>query len=438
MVDLWLKDAKIVPENSLISIGIQEGKIVSLKKIAPKREDKINLRESVVLPGLIDAHVHFRDPGLTYKEDFRTGTMAAAMGGFTTVMDMPNTIPPTNTPQAFREKLKIVERKSLVDYALHAGVGRVKDIRSLQKLKPASFKLFMDLLDEEELEEIFKEIKNLHQEKMNNQKQENIPIISLHAEDKETVNKFTQKYQSKKKSNTEIYADARPPQAETVAVSNALNLASKYQLNIHLCHLTLNKSLKLVNEAKSSGIKVTTEITPHHLLLDSSYLKKYGNLTKTNPPLRNQKDKLLFENLDNIDIIGTDHAPHTISEKEQDVWNAPPGIPNLETTLPLLLTMVNQRKMSFIDLKRLLCENPARIFNLINKGCIKPGADADLVVLDMKKRGVIDPHKFKSKAKYSPFKGFKIEGMPVMTFSRGNVVMENGDLFKNQGKFVYL
>lgn len=435
MVDLWLKDAKIVPENSLVSIGIKDGKIAALKKIAPKREEKINLREQVVLPGLIDAHVHFRDPGLTYKEDFRTGTMAAAMGGFTTVMDMPNTKPPTITPRTFKKKLKIAEHKSLVDYALHAGVGKLKDIKGLFELNPVSFKLFMDLLDQGKLEEIFKEIKKLKQD--NNPEQKNTPIISLHAEDKETINKYTEKYQSKGKSDPENYADARPPLAETVAVSNSLFLAGKYQLNIHICHLTLHESLKLVNKAKNSGTKVTAEITPHHLFLNTNYLRKFGNFAKTNPPLRDQKDKLVIENLEDIDIIGTDHAPHTILEKEQDVWNAPPGIPNLETTLPLLLTQINQRNMSITQLKSLLCENPARIFNLKNKGYIKLGADADLVVVDMKKRGIIDPDKFKSKAKYSPFKGFKIMGMPVMTFSRGNLVMEDGDVFKNRGKFIY-
>jgi len=428
MVDLWLKDAKIVPENTLISIGIGEGKIVSLKKIAPKREEKINLRESIVLPGLIDAHVHFRDPGLTYKEDFRTGTMAAAMGGFTTVMDMPNTRPPTNTPRAFKEKLKIAKQKSLVDFALHAGVDKLKVIKSLKKLNPASFKIFMDLIGDHEMEEIFKAIKETGDN----------TLITLHAEDKETVNKYTQKYKSKGKKNPEIYADARPPLAETVAIKKALKMALKYDVRIHICHLTLDESIKLVNDAKASGVKVTAEITPHHLLLDSSYLSSYGNFAKTNPPLRDKKDKLAMKNLGDMDIMGTDHAPHTIPEKEQDVWNAPPGIPNLETTLPLLLTMINQRKMTFLDLKRLLCENPARIFQLENKGHIKPGADADILVVDMKKRGIIDPDKFKSKAKYSPFKGFKVEGMPVMIFSRGNIVMEDGEVLKNQGKFIYL
>jgi dihydroorotase len=430
MVDLWLKDAKIVPENQLVSIGIHEGKIISLKKIAPKREESINLRESVILPGLIDTHVHFRDPGLTYKEDFRTGTMAAAAGGFTTVIDMPNTRPPTDTAKAFKDKLKIADHKSLVDYGLHGGVGKLKDVKNLFKLKPASFKLYMDLLDNTEIEEIFREIKNLKDDGHE-------PLISLHCEDKETVTSSTLKLKSKGRDKPELYARARPAHAETIAVSYALKLAEKYKLKIHICHVSTNESLELIEEAKKSDVKVTSEVTPHHLLLNSSYLVKCGNFAKTNPPLRDQKDKMEIGCLNDVDIIGTDHAPHTIFEKEQNVWKALPGIPNLDTTLPLLLTQIKQRNMTFTDLKRLLSETPARIFNIKNKGFIKEGMDADFVVVDMREEGVINPDKFKSKAKYSPFKGFKVKGMPVMTMVGGNVVADEGEILKNQGKFIY-
>jgi dihydroorotase len=428
MVDLWLKDCKIVPENSIISIGLAKGKIVSLKKIAPRREECINLRDKVILPGLIDCHVHFRDPGLTYKENFRTGTMAAACGGFTTVMDMPNTKPATNTTRAFKEKLRIAEHKSLVNFALHAGVGRLKDIEGVNKLNPASFKIFMDLLSDHELEEIFAAIGKIGDKKNH---------ITLHCEDKEIVEKYTQKYQDKGKINSEIYADARPPLAETVAVNKAVHLARKYDLKIHICHITLLETLDIIKEAGKLGVQVTSEITPHHLLLNSSYLQKCGNLAKTNPPLRSGDVKLDLNNLDRIDAISTDHAPHTTAEKEENIWNAPPGIPNLETTLPLLLTQINENNLSFNQLKNLLCDKPADIFHLEGKGHIEMGADADLVVVDMKKEEVINPSQFKSKAKYSPFKGFKIKGMPVLTLCGGEIVMEEGEVFKNQGEFVY-
>lgn len=431
MVDLWLKDAKIVPENELISVGISKGKISFLKKIAPKREETIDLKGSVILPGFIDAHVHLRDPGLTYKEDFRTGTMAAACGGFTTVIDMPNTIPPTNTPKDFKQKLKIARRKSFVDYSLHAGVDKISDIKNIAKLDPASFKLYMDLLDYELINDIFMEIKKIN--KSNGGKE---PLISLHCEDKETINEYTDKYIKDKDLNPEIHADARPPLAETVALSKAVSLAHKYDQSIHICHISTKKSLELINNAKKLNIKVTSEITPHHLFLDSDYLKKCGNFAKTNPPLRNRENKLDLGNLRSIDIIGNDHAPHTIADKRQDIWNAPPGIPNLETTIPLLLTEINQQNLTFNDLKRLLCEKPSQIFHLENKGFIKKGMDADFVVVNMKKEGIIKPDEFQSKAKYSPFKGFKFKGTPIMTMVRGNVVMEEGEVYKNQGNFI--
>lgn len=189
--------------------------------------------------------------------------------------------------------------------------------------------------------------------------------------------------------------------------------------------------------AQKEGLPLSFEVTPHHLFLDASYLERWGNLAKTNPPLRDDEHRLGIAELAGIDIIASDHAPHTLEEKSQDVWNAPPGVPGLETALPLLLTLVNRGKLTLYDLKRLLCENPARIFNIPNKGFIKEGMDADLVVVDLDREEMIDPGKFQSKAKYSPFKGFKVKGMPVMTMVRGNLVMNEGEVLDNQGKCVY-
>jgi dihydroorotase len=467
MADVWLKNCKIAPENRECAIGIEYGKITSFKKVAPVGEENIDLKGAVILPGLIDAHVHLRDPGLTHKEDFRTGTAAAACGGFTTVLDMPNTKPPTNTPKAFQEKLEIAEKKSLVDFGLHAGVDDHSQIKKMAKLKPASLKIFMDLVEKEFLTKTFQEISKIEGQK---------PLISLHCEDKNIVNKCTTKEREKGNLNPEIYANARPAQAETIALSNILPLAREFGLAIHICHISTKKSVELVNNAKKELIndtrkelindtrkelindtrkelmndtkkkprdnvkngdfRVTSEITPHHLLLDSSYLKKFGTLAKTNPPLRDRENKIGMKNIAKIDIIGSDHAPHTLKEKGKDVWDAPPGIPNLEVTLPLLLTKINEKKMSFTDLKRLLCKNPSKIFGIKSKGVIGKGMDADFVVVDMKREGIINPDNFKSKAKYSPFEGFKVKGMPVMTLVRGKVVMEEGEVFENRGKSV--
>jgi dihydroorotase len=426
MVDLCLINCRLVPENIECSIGIENGKIVSITKIAPKSEEEIDIKGKIVLPGLIDSHVHFRDPGFPEKETFKTGSIAAACGGFTTVLDMPNTNPPTNTRKAFLEKIEIARKKSVVDFGLHAGVDDIREIKKIAELKPASFKIYMDLIDDEHLLEIFTEIKGLPKDH----------LISVHAEDKDTVKHCTDKMKLDNHMDPEIYADARPPLAEDIAVLKVTSLAKQLNSSIHVCHVSTKKSLE-IQEAKCENCRVTSEITPHHLFLDASYFKKCGNFAKTNPPLRYKKHALGINELEKIDVIGTDHAPHTLPEKEKNVWEAPSGIPNLETTLPLLLTKVNLNKMTFGDIKRLLCENPAEIFNLKNKGKIAEGRDADFVVIDMKKEGIINPDEFKTKAKYSPFKGFEVKGMPIMTIVRGNVVADSGELFENNGKNVY-
>jgi dihydroorotase len=427
LIDLCLTNCKIVPESKECSIGIDDGKIVSITKIPPKSSEVIDIKGNPILPGLIDSHVHFRDPGLTYKEDFQTGSEAAAAGGFTTVMDMPNTKPPTNTKKAFLEKLDIARKKSVVDFALHAGVDDLDEIKKMAEFKPASFKIFMDLVDNSFLIESFEEISKLARK---------YPI-SIHAEDENLTNYCTEMEKDGINENPKIYTKARPPISEVVAVSTAIALAAYYNQKMHICHVSTKKSLQLINQAKISGYNITSEITPHHLLLDDSYFEKYGNLVKTNPPLRDNNNRLDIHYLNRIDIIGTDHAPHVLKEKEKNVWEAPPGIPNLETTLPLLLNQINHGHMTFSQIMGLLCENPARIFNLKNKGRIGMGMDADFVVVDMKKESIINPENFKTKAKYSPFQGFRVKGVPIKTIVRGNVVMENGEIFENNGKFVY-
>ncbi|MGC9516471.1 MAG: dihydroorotase [Methanomicrobiales archaeon] len=427
MVDLCIVNCKIPPSKSEQCIAVDNGKITSIKKIPIKSDEIIDLEGKTVLPGLIDVHVHLRDPGLTEKEDFRSGTMAAANGGFTTVFDMPNTIPPTNTVRAFRQKKEIAKKKSIVDYGLHSGVGNLEEIEKIANLNPASFKIFMDLSDNKFLIEAFQRISNL---KFN-------PIITLHAEDGGIIDYCTSKMMKKVDLNPELYAKARPPLAEILSISYAIEMSKYLGNRIHICHVSTIESIKLIEKARKDNCNISAEVTPHHLFLDSKYLHLKGNFAKTNPPLRSTKYKIGIEHLAEMDMIGTDHAPHRIVEKNQDVWNAPPGVPNLETALPLLLNEFNQGNITLELIKKMLCENPSQRFNLENKGFLKEGMDADLVVVDLKKESVITPEDFKSKAKYSPFEGFEVKGMPVMTLVRGKVVMEDGDIFENKGKFVY-
>jgi dihydroorotase len=430
MLDLCLSNCNIVPENKKRFIGVNKGKIVSIKNSPIDAEKIIDVDGHAILPGLIDTHVHMREPGFTYKEDFRTGSEAAANGGFTTVLDMPNTKPPTNTAKAFKDKINIAEKKSVVDFGLHAGADDPDNIKELAYLKPASFKIFMDIYDDDYLMNLFAEISDLPT--INGSK----AIVSLHAEDKEIVSSYTNMEMSEENLNPIIYANARPTLAEEVAISKAILMAKEYNLRLHICHISTKKSLNLIKRAKIDGCYITSEITPHHLLLDSRCFDLFGTFAKTNPPLRSMLDKISLRDLNLTDVMGTDHAPHTILEKERDIWKAPPGIPGLETALPLMLTEVNRGKISFKDVKRLMCENPAKIFNIKNKGFIRRGMDADIVVVDMKQESIINPENFHSKAHYSPFKGKKVKGMPIMTILRGKIVMDNSEVFDNQGKYV--
>ncbi|KAF5089303.1 dihydroorotase [Methanobacterium aggregans] len=441
MSDLALLNCNIPGINENCTVEVENGKIKSIKKIGPKCDKIIDLKGKILLPGLIDAHVHMRDPGLTYKEDWKTGSRAAASGGFTTVLDMPNTDPKTTTAERFKEKIQIAGSKSVVDFGLHAGVEKLDEIPKIAKLHPSSFKIFADIVDNGFLMDAFNEVSKLkYNPSTQGQKAEKYPfkpLISLHCEDKDIVRHCTDKLKFGGVSDSKVYSRARPALAEEVSVSNIVTMAEHSNIHVHICHVSTSKSLEIIRRAELAGCMVTCEATPHHLLLDSSSFEEFGTLAKTNPPLRDGKYRIKISDLDSIDIVGTDHAPHELLEKGRDVWNAPPGIPGLETALSLLLTQINRKELSFKRLIKLLSENPARIFNIPKKGSIKEGMDADFVVVDMKREGVVDPKTFQSKAEYSPFEGFQVKGMPVMTLVRGNVVMDEGEVFEKKGKFIH-
>lgn len=423
MIDVCIKNCKLSPKSENVCINIENGKIKSISKIEEKAENTINAENKLVLPGLIDTHVHFRDPGLTKKETFKTGSQSAANGGFTTIIDMPNTIPKTNTYNNFKDKLKIASNKSIVDYGLHAGTENIEEIPKINTLNPISYKIFMDLNTDTQLEQIFKTIS-----------QTTDKPITLHPENKYIVEEETVK--QKKENNIEAidYANARPIQAEIESTKQAISLSQKYNTQIHLCHISTPKTLKLVENANNP--KITCEITPHHLLLTTKTFKKYGTYAKTNPPLRHLNENLNLSYLNKINTIGTDHAPHTLEDKEKDTWTASPGIPNLETCLPLLLNEVNKGTLNFDILKEKLCTNPAKIFKLQEKGEISPGKDADIVLIDLNKEIIVNSDNFYTKGKYTPFEGMKLKGTPVITILRGNIIMEDNLVYENKGKLV--
>ncbi len=438
MNDLVIKNSKLIEKSGNHYIGIKDGKISEISKQPINGEEEIDISGKILLPGLIDPHVHFRDPGLTYKENFKSGSLAAAHGGFTTVLDMPNTIPPTNTAKAFKEKKKIGENKSIINFGLHGGLSSIEEIKKISKLNPASFKIFMDLYENFEIEKMFENLSF-------NIKSKNIPI-TLHCEDKKTIIENTDRIKKLGRSsenNAIDYSYARDSKSELISVKYAIGLAHKYNLSLHICHLSTINALNYLKSMKNLKIEITTEITPHHLLLDNSYFNTLRNIVKTNPPLRPKGENLTIESLNSIDMIGTDHAPHSLDEKQKGVWDSNPGIPNLETTLPLILTEVNKGNIDLKMIPKLMSENPAKRFNIPNKGKIIKNYDADLIVVDLKKEGRINMDNFYTKAKYSPFEDFYYKGIATMTICNGKIIMNDNEFlgvnseYKNITKYVY-
>ena len=412
MLDLVIKNSKLIGKNGEYNIGVDEGKIKEITKENLKADKVIDIKSNYLLSGFIDPHVHFRDPGLTAKENFKTGSLAAAHGGFATVIDMPNTLPKTNTYKALKEKMDIASKKSCVNFYLQAGHNDLDEMCKMMELNPISFKVFMDLETDESLEEIFYNLGQLKENTGYN------GLVATHCEKRSIVSEKTEEL---KDSNDPIdYSYARPYTSEDESVKQTIELASKNNLRLHICHLSSKNAL---NIARKNNISY--EFTPHHLLLDNSAFNTYGTMVKTNPPLRPEDKRVKISDIDENSIIGTDHAPHTLDEKQKGVFTSSPGIPSLETVVSLLLTEVNKGNLDLNLIERIFSTNAAKVFDLKTKGEIAVGNDADFTVLDLKREGKFDITTFQTKAEYSPFDGWEYKGAPVMTIVAGKVVFDN-------------
>ena len=412
MLDLVIKNSRLIGKNGEYNIGVDEGKIKEITKENLKADNVIDIKSNYLLSGFIDPHVHFRDPGLTAKENFKTGSLAAAHGGFATVIDMPNTLPKTNTYKALKEKMDIASKKSCVNFYLQAGHNDLDEMCRMMELNPISFKVFMDLESDESLEEIFSNLGQLIEKTSYN------GLVATHCEKRSIVSEKTEEL---KDSNDPIdYSYARPYTSEDESVKQTIELASKNNLRLHICHLSSKNAL---NIARKNNISY--EFTPHHLLLDNSAFNTYGTIVKTNPPLRPEDKRVKISDIDENSIIGTDHAPHTLDEKQKGVFTSSPGIPSLETVVSLLLTEVNRGNLDLKLIERIFSTNAAKVFGLKTKGEIAVGKDADFTVLDLKREGKFDITTFQTKAEYSPFDGWEYKGAPVMTIVAGKVVFDN-------------
>jgi dihydroorotase len=415
-MDLVLKNCRLADEIGEYFIGIENGKIADISKAPIKADETIDVGNNYVFPGFIDPHIHFRDPGMTQKEDFKTGSMAAANGGFTTVIDMPNTIPKTDTYNALKRKIEIAKKKSVINFELQVGPNTLEEMERMMELNPIAVKVFMDLHSDEILEKIFHDLSILKETTGYS------GLVATHCEKRSIVEEKTAELKQKDENEAIDYTYARPSESEDASVRQAIELAGANGLRLHICHLSSRKSLDMARSA-SKTMPVSWEFTPHHLLLDNSAYDAYGTFMKTNPPLRAENESVRISDLDDNSIIGTDHAPHTLEDKQKGVWESSPGIPNLETVVPLLLTEVNNGNVDLRLIPKIFGQNAAEVYGLNGKGKIEIGYDADFTVIDLEREGRFNIEEFKTKAEYSPFDGWEYKGMPVMTIVNGKTVM---------------
>lgn len=425
MFDLVIKNARLVLARDTLKadIAIEDGKILRIAKDI-MAERVIDAHGLLVLPGMVDVHVHFRDPGLTHKEDWHSGASAAVAGGVTCVVDHPNTIPPTTSVESFQVKLREAEKKSIVDFGINAGVVRAAELKELWASGITAFgEIFMAesmgmlSVDDDMLLKSLQVIAGLG------------GIACIHAEDEQIIRESIEKVENK--TDPSAHSLSRPNFCEVAAMAKAIALAQDTCVNLHICHLSTKEGLGLM------GLDVTSEVTPHHLFLSQNDWDRLGTFGKTNPPLRSELDRdNLWSGLYVIDIIASDHAPHTIEEKKQDIWSAPAGVPGVETSLPLMLSAVNRGIISLQRVVELMSTNPARIFHIREKGEIAVGKDADLVFVDLNDVKPIKDRNLHSKAGWTPFEGMDAV-FPKMTFVRGEI-MYDGEIVgeKGHGHFV--
>lgn len=401
---MLVKNCKLVVENNqeiIRDILIEDGVITKIdENIQAEGHEIVDAQSNYVLPGIIDVHTHMRDPGLTHKEDFTSGSKACARGGVTTFIDMPNTIPVTVTEKALMDKKDMMVGRSYVDYGFHFGGSKKDNSEEIKKVldKVASTKIFLNMSTGDMLIENEKVVENIFRESK---------IISVHAEEG--------------------------------MVEKAIEFCKKYDKELYLCHLSKASEIELLREAKAEGVKVFGEVTPHHLFLnvdDVNATERSKMLLRMKPELKEKSDnEALWKALADgaLDSIGTDHAPHLIEEKLAKLTY---GVPSVENSLEMMLNGVKENRITFERLIEVMCKNPAKIFKIKNKGDIAVGYDGDLVIVDINDNSPIKDDKIITKANWTPFENCNRGGRVLTTILRGEIVYNKGNFNGIHGREV--
>ena len=423
---LLIRRARILLPNGEFLVGdvqICDGKIVTVAaEIVESVDREIDAIGLTLLPGVIDPQVHFREPGLEHKEDLFTASCACAKGGVTSFLEMPNTRPLTTTQAALDDKLRRAAEKCLVNYGFFIG-ATAEMLPDLLNANPTpGIKVFMgsmhgDLLmdDAANLEAVFAKGDRL---------------IAVHAEDQVRINQRRQEFAGV--TDIAVHSQIQDNQAALLATQLAVKLSKKYQRRLHILHLSTGEEAEFLREEKPSW--VTAEVTPQHLLLNTSAYETIGSFAQMNPPLRSARDnEILWQALLDgvIDFIATDHAPHTLAEKAQTYPNTPSGMPGVETSLPLMLTQAVEGRCTVTQVANWMSTAVAKAYKIPKKGQIAPGFDADLVLVDLDNYRPVVREEMASKCGWSSFEGWNLTGWPVVTVVGGKVVFENGKLDTN-------
>ncbi len=425
-VDLLLPDG--VKRGDLL---VENGKIAAIGPDLPEHADHIVRDKGLLLmPGVIDPHVHFREPGADHKETLYSGSKAAISGGVTSFLDMPNTNPVTTTIETIDQRKHRASETSLANFGFFIG-ATPDNLSELQRVEQVpGIKVFMGsstgsllVKDRHKLEAIFQHTPHL---------------IAVHAEDEDIIQDNRKKYEN----SEDVYdhCQIRSPEAAIKATKLAVQLAKTHNKRLHICHLTTKEEAHYLATAKI-GTQVTTEVSPQHLLLfGRDMYARLGTKAKINPPLRDESHATaLWDALKSgvIDFIATDHAPHTLEEKNTHWQSAHSGMPGVETALPLMLTRMNQGLCTLQDILKWMCEAPARVYRMQGKGSLKIGYDADLAIIDLNAKKTLTNQDQVTKVKWTAFDGAPIHGFPIATIVHGQIVFREGDFFEeHKGKAI--
>ncbi|MCD8039076.1 MAG: dihydroorotase [Lachnospiraceae bacterium] len=449
--DLLLTNGNIVTADETFPgvIGVKDGKISFIGssslhvQLHVQADRAIDLSGRYILPGVIDPHVHFQDPGFTDREDFEHGTMAAAAGGVTTVISPPLDFPPTTTLEAVKVKEDAYRGNAYVDYAIHIGATS-ENIELLPQLwkqtGAAAVKMFMcfsvaefPFVQDEAMLQVLETVAEAG------------AVAIIHAENDGMLKAMEKKVRRTGKKDGVAYNMTHPAEAEIEAIQRAIYYLEITGAEGVILHVSTARGLELIHEAKERGVKVWAESAPHLFQFTVDDMVQKGPYLKFSPVMHDKENQAKMWELMKkgyVDYIGSDHSPYTLEEKkpgETDIWKAPNGIPGIETSMAVFLNAVNEGKITLNQLVKMTSHNTARIYGLAPaKGTITVGSDADFTIVDLNLKKALTESDLKSKCKWSPYLGMELKGWPVMTIVRGNIVCENGKITGAKGFGKYL